>query len=140
MNSLGLDYYTKSDLRQALNRHFCSVDLKTKMSPNDNHTHIARVSGLIANIFQVCGDFKLAHYYLWRALLIEQRLLPQQHIYIAFRYENLASLYACEKKYALALVYYLQALDIVRRTLPIYHNKNLLISNGIKNVLKHLSA
>lgn len=138
MNSLGLDYYANSDLRAALNHLYRSLDLKIKLFGENGHTHIARVLGPIAKIFQELGDYKLAHEYLFRALLIEQKFLPPEHIYIAFRYENLASLYVCQKKYILAFVYYCQALYVVKRRLHVHHAKYTLILNGINNVLKHI--
>lgn len=112
--------------------------MKIKLFDSNGHTHIARVSGHLAMIFQDIGDFNLAVEYLQSALYIEQKFLPRRHIYIAFRLEKLASLYVCQKKYILAFVYYLQALNIVKRRLHAYHNKYILILNGINHALNHL--
>lgn len=48
---LGLDYYVQSDVRNALNHLYRSVDLKMRLFDENDHTDIARVSGHITMMF-----------------------------------------------------------------------------------------
>jgi len=137
-NSLGLIYMRKSDNRLALCHLHRALDIETTIHGMDGNTNISKILGHIGLVYIHDGNAKEALRYIQQALNIEQRLLPVQHAYIGFRFENLGSCYMCQGDYPLALYYYEQALSIMERTLPTYHRYYPITLNGIIKSLDYL--
>jgi len=137
-NSLGLDYFYINDYRLALCHLQRALDIETTLHGKNTHTNISKILGHIALLHQYCGDNELALKDFQHALSIEQRLLPSQHIYVAYRFEDLGSCHLRRAEYQLALQYYQQALAIIERTLPIHHRHHAITLKGIIDSLDYL--
>ncbi len=133
-----MDYFNKHDYAPALCHLHRALDIEQTLHGTDNHTNIAKIIGHIALVHQYRGDNELALKDFQRALSIEQRCLPDQHIYIGFRFENLGSCHIRQAEYQLALQYYRQALVIIEKMLPIYHRYHAVTLKGIIDSLDHL--
>ena len=130
----------KPDHELALYHLHRALDIETELHGNENNTNISKILGHIGVAYLHDKNPEKALEYFQRALTIEQRLLPCEHIYIALRFEDVALCYEFQTEYTLALEYYRKALSIVGRILLISHKRRRQILKGILDTLHKSGA
>ena len=139
LNALGVDYYCFGDYNLAFLYFNRALNIEKALHGGEHgHTNISKLLGHLAYVYDMRGDKYSALDHFFRALKIEQEILPPQHFYIGFRYRDIAAIYASNDNFELAFLYYCRALSILEGILPTQHIKYICTTRSLVTILEIL--